>query len=316
MLAWQEGLLDGLTAIAAVVYAIVAYVQWRRPVSSGARPARNGFVLWWAGIAFIGLFGLFAGRVLDLESWSLAGYRVLLYTFIPIIFVALAGLVYYLLYLYTGKSTLLRYVVAFYVLLTVAFVVFVEAQDPFVGPDPDTGEVGLQYANEAPAWASLLFSLALLLPPFAAAVAYFGLVFRAKDRTLRYRILMVSGGFMLWMGFSLLSSLGRFASGAEEQGFLSQLVGQLLGLLSAALVLLAYYPPPIVRRALDIEHLKEQPADDDRPEPFQPAKRMNPVVDRFVDLDEGLEVRGGPFQYSATATPSRSTNLTVPGGGA
>lgn len=285
MLPWQEGLLDALSGIAAVVYAVVAYVQLRRPVSAEGRSARNGFVLWWAGVAFIGLFGLAIGRLADTETWSLTTYRILLYTFIPIIFVALGGLVYYLLYLYTGRGTILRYVVAFYLIMTVAFVVFVEAQDPFIGPDPDTGETGLQYANEAPAWASLLFSLALLLPPFAAAVAYFALWFQTKDRTVRYRILLVSGGFVLWMGFSLLGSLTRFASGVEEQGFAAQLIGQLLGLLSAALVLLAYYPPPFMRKALNVRalHGDMDRGLEDAPAPFQHDKRMSPVLGRPVD---------------------------------
>jgi len=278
MVSWQDGLLDGLAAVAAVTYLIVAYVQWKRKVSPDARSARNGFVMWWAGIAILGIVGLMSGVLWDPETLSLTGYRVLLYTFIPLIFASLGGLVHYLLYLYTGRKTLLRYVTAFYIALTVAFVIFVEAQDPFVGADPDTGEVGLQYASEAPSWAGLLFSLALLLPPLAVALSYAALFFQVTDRTVRYRILMVSGGFVLWMGFSVLSSLTRFATGIEERGFVSQFISQFLGLLSAVLVLLAYFPPRFLRRALHLRSIQE-PQPEPGPIDFRtPPKRFGPMA--------------------------------------
>lgn len=308
LLPWQEGLLQALGGIAAVTYLLVAIVQGRRRVSSEGRMARNGFVFWWGGLALLGIYGVISALFLDPESFTLTGYRVLLYTFIPIIFIALAGLVYYLLYLYTGKRDLYKVVAIAYALLTVAFVLFVELQDPFVGPDPDTGEIGLQYEAEAPAWAGLLFSIVLVLPPFASAVAYVALLFQTKDRTVRYRILMVGGGIALWMGFSLLGSLGRFASGVEEQSFISQLVGQLLGLLSAVMVLLAYYPPPALRRALE---LRPVAGDDDGQAPpvdlfDRSRKRMHPVAARLEDVH-------GRGPSAPRAEASRRTIGTVPG---
>lgn len=298
-----------------MVFILVAVIQARRVVSPDARLARTGFTLWWGGLGVLGLYGIVSNLFLDPETFTLAGYRVILYTFIPIIFTALAGLVYYLLYLYTGKRSLVTLVAVFYAVLTVAFVLFVELQDPFVGPDPDSGESGLQYANEAPSWAGLLFSLALILPPFAAAVAYFALIFRTKERTVRYRILMVSGGIVLWMGFSLLGSLTRFATGVEEQGFTSQIISQILGLLAAAMVLLAYYPPPFLRRAAGLEALHPSHSTEDAPvDLFRKDRggRLAPTLERLEDVNGASR----STQYSATASPSRSTKRTVPAGGA
>lgn len=100
--------------------------------------------------------------------------------------------------------------------LTIFFIVYVEAQQPFYNAalDPEASEaVGSEYVDEAPAWADLLFSRSLLLPSLVAAGAYFALFFRAKDAKVRYRILLLSGGFILWMGFSIGSTLSRFATG-------------------------------------------------------------------------------------------------------
>lgn len=275
MAAWHEPLLQGLSGVAAILYLVVAIVQARRPVSREAREARNGFVFWWGGLAALGVFGLLTSTVLDTSELGVNGYRIMLYTLIPVLMGMLAGLVYYLIYLYTGSRRAIPWVSAGYSLLMMLAVLFVELQDPYVGLDPETGERGLLYAKEAAPWMGATFSLLLVAPPFAAAVAYAALFFRTADRTARYRIAMVSGGFVLWFGFSLLGTLGSLAAGEAggEQGFARQLTGQLLGVLAGVLVLLAYYPPRWVRGRLQIRSVAEPSPTADKQEVFGPPKR-------------------------------------------
>ncbi len=257
----QQSVLDALSGAAIIAYLLVAYVQMVRPVSAEARTARNGFVLWWTGIALLGFYGLISEAFFDVNT--LQEYRLVIYTLIPLIFAALGGLVYYLAFLYTGKRKSLWTVFTFYAVLTVLFIAYIEAQQPYFDAaiDPATGEeVGFEFAREAPAWMGLLFSISLVLPPLAAAVAYFALFFRARDNTVRFRILMVSGGFILWMGFSLLGSLTRFAQGIEERGFESELISQLLGILSALMVLMAYFPPRTLQKHYGLRDLSSDTA--------------------------------------------------------
>lgn len=281
MATWQEGLLEGLGAVAVLLYIVVAVVQARRPVSRDAREARNGFVFWWIGLAALGLFGLLTETVLDTSELGLTGYRIMLYTLLPVLFAMLAGLVYYLLYLYTGDRRAIPAVSIGYSLFLVLAVLFIELQDPYIGIDPETGERGLLYAKEAVPWIGALFSVLLIGPPFVAAIAYAALFFRTDDRTARYRIAMVSGGFILWFGFSLLGTLGALAAGTagEEPSFARELTGQILGVFAALLVLLAYYPPRWVKGRMQVRSVADRPAVADKREVFEPKRRMRHRVD-------------------------------------
>lgn len=255
-----EAILGGLALVAAVLYFFVARLQAQRKVSAEARGPLRGFIIWWAGLGLLGLTTALFTFGPGTGSFGLAGARAITYTTFAGIFVMLSGLVYYLLYLYTGSRGTVYVAAAFYSLLFLFMVWLVEAHAPHVGADHITGERAFHLHEAPPAWASLGFGVSLVLPPLAAAVAYFLLFFRTHDRTARYRIAMVSGGLVLWLGFSLMGTIARTATG-ESQGFGGQLTSQLLGVLSATLVLLAYDPPKFVQRRLGLRPIEASQTD-------------------------------------------------------
>lgn len=240
--------LEAVRLAASVVYVIVATLILRRPVDPEARPAQYGFATWWLGVAALGVASVPSGLGWNVAESGVLAWRAWVYFVFGVVFLALAGLVYYLLYLYTGRRRLWRAVLLFYVLLAAYMVYLVEGFGPYVGVQEGTTTV--LFEREHPPLAALAFSLGLSLPPLAAALAYFLLLFRLDDRESRYRIMLVSGGLGLWFLYSVLATLFRFITDTDPT-YLSTVVGQLFGLLAAVLVLLAFAPPRPVRRWID-----------------------------------------------------------------
>ncbi len=236
--------LEGVRLVASVVYGVVAYLVLRRPVDVGARLARAGFATWWLGIAVVGLASIPSGLGLTFAEYGLGAVRAWIYVIFGAIFVALAGLVYYLLFLYTGRSEAWRGVALFYVLLFVYLVYLMEGFGPYTGVED--GTASLLFEQEHPPLLLLGFSLAISLPPLAAAASYLMLFFKLDDRESRYRILLVSGGLGGWFLYSVLGTVFRFIT-ETEQTYVGTVVGQLVGLVAATMVLVAFAPPGRVR---------------------------------------------------------------------
>jgi hypothetical protein len=255
------------------LFALVAYVVGRRQVSAEARGARNGFLLWWAGLAFLGLFVLaFDPKVgIDLYGYGLDFVLAVIYVILGGYFAMIAGLVYYLLFLYTGKRAVKWWVVGFYVLMFVYLVYYVQSLQPTLGVRPD-GQRFLDVGDRPSGLdaRSLIFTAGFVLPPIGAAIAYLALFFRVKDRTGRYRILLVSVAILLVFLFSLGSSLTNMSAPTEppstvdEQRALERtqdLRGISSGLLSAlagALVFVAFRPPAWIRDKYGIRSTEDR----------------------------------------------------------
>jgi len=247
---------DALAVVAAALYLVVGRFLARRRVSHEARGPLRGFVLWWIGLGAVSLVGVVLS-FFDLAQASAAVVRIILYAIFLVYIALMVGLLYYLTYLYTGRSWLVVLSLA-YTALFALLVYIIEREN--VGKLLSEG-----YEPVRDVW-SLVLTLAFTAPPLAAALAYFALIFRVEDRTSRYRIAMVSGGIALWFAYSTIASALRFVSGATGQSFAGQVAGQLLGLLAAAMVLLAYLPPSFVRRRFGIVSLAdEMPAEEESP---------------------------------------------------
>ncbi len=247
----QDITLATVTFVASVIYMAVGVLFLRRRVEAPARLAQYGFSAWWLALGLVGVVSLPLGLGLNLAEAGLLAWRVFLYTFFPALFLGLGGLVYYLAYLYSGNQRLRTPILTYYALLTLMLVWLVEGFSPHIGLDDD-GVTTVLFEPQQPRWASLLFSLGLVLPPLVAAGAYLMLYRSVDRREERYRILLVGGGIVLWFGYSLLNTILSFATQTEnEPAFAAQLVGALLGLASSALVLLAFWPPRRIRVWLD-----------------------------------------------------------------
>ncbi len=237
--------LEGIRLTASVLYAVVGLLVLRRKVDADSRLAQLGFAAWWVGLAILGLLNIPLALGWDLLAGGLVAWSLYVYAVFAILFAALAGLVYYLIFLYTGKRTAWVPVAAFYGVMLAYMIYLIEWFGPYIGVED--GARALLFAQEHPPVALLMFSMGLSLPPLAAAAAYMALFFRLDGREARYRILLVSLGLGLWFMYSVFGTLFRFITETEET-YAGLVVAQVVGLVAALMVLAAYAPPRPVRR--------------------------------------------------------------------
>jgi hypothetical protein len=246
-----------LSALFALVAAsIYAYVGWRlskRIVSSSeARLAWQSFTVWWYGLAVTTLIGafqnLFGAVGLTIVSLFITATYINLLT----ICVALWGLLYYLIYLFTGNSRLLVPLAIFYIIYYVLLVYYITASIPeSINIDRWRTTLAYQASLTGPFFVVLI--VLLLLPQIIGGFAYFTLYFRVTETTQKYRILLVSWSIIIWF----LSPLAALAGGLAEQDWW-QLVSRLIGLAAALTILIAYLPPRWLKQRYGIISLPDE----------------------------------------------------------
>jgi hypothetical protein len=235
-------------AAVAVVYEVVGYRLSRHRVAGDSRAAFQGFAIWWQGLAATGALAAVLSLVVAFDALPLAGLRVLGFLLgIPFV-VGLAGLVFYLSYLFTGRRSLLwpiAGVYALYELLQVWQALRSSATGVFVRNWRPT----LAIAPPASATFTALSLLLLLVPPLAGAIAYLGLLGRTSDATSRYRIGMVAGSILAWLASVLAISI------PVALGDAWQVASRAVVIASALALYLAYRPPRWVRERYGVEAL-------------------------------------------------------------
>lgn len=209
----------------------------RKRVAPGDRLARLMFAAWWfaAGVVLLlaslptllSIVGAADRRILDASRWPTAAALA----------VALCGLLYYLLYIYTGRHRLIVPLAIAYA----AFFVFEIYYFAQFGPptlEVTAWTVRATPSSQPPSWMSATFGVAVALPILAAIAAYASLLFRAKEAEHRFRIKAVSAAFSLWFGPLLLAYL----AGWDDADWFP-LIYQAPGLVAGILIVLAYRPP-------------------------------------------------------------------------
>jgi hypothetical protein len=241
-----------LAFLSAAIYFYVGHVLGRRrQTSPGTGMAWLMFVIWWYALALGTLFGgilslLGAFGIVDLPLFTTITIIDLL-----TVCVALWGLLYYLIYLYTGNSSLLWPVGILYFLYYGYLVYFIEASDP-IGVTVNRWNTSLQYQNTIRGplyWGALLL---LVFPQIIGSLAYFMLFFQVKATTQRYRILLVSWSIVIWFMSSFLAS----ASGLAQQDWW-QIVSRLIALAASLTILFAYQPPAWIKRRFGVAAIAE-----------------------------------------------------------
>ena len=218
-------------------FAAVGAATLRR-AAPGARPgATIAFTTFWFSAAIVwGLQGL----------GSLAGYhademepliRALGEATVPFYCLAAASLLYYVLYLVTGRGRLLAPILAYYLALYVALR-WHSLSTGVVGIEVRAWQVATVHAAplQGPAYTMIVGLVAV--PLLLAIAAYGSLFFRVADPTARYRIGLVTLGLLGW----ILTEAIAFAT-----GFASTSAGELtrrLAALGGTLVVLSAYLPP------------------------------------------------------------------------
>ena len=241
---------------ALIAAGIYGYVGWRlskRVISSSeARLAWGSFTIWWYGLAVTTLIGGFQNLFGLVGLTNLSLFVTAAYINILPACIALWGLLYYLIYLFTGNRRLLPPLAISYIIYYVLLVYYTTASIP------DRVEVGrwsTTLINRTPLRGPFFVILAVLLflPQIIGSIAYLTLYFRVTDVTQKYRILLVSGSIIVWF----LSPYAALAGGLSQQDWW-QFVSRLIGVAAAATILMAYLPPRWLKQRYGIISLSDE----------------------------------------------------------
>lgn len=253
----QPTLLFGaaLSILSAVIYFYVGRVLSRRRVANpDARLAWTVFVVWWYALASSTLIG----AVLSLlGAFNIAGlplFVTLTQVNLLAICIALFGLMYYLIYLFSGSQRLLVPLIVFYVAYYILVIYYVQASMP-VGVSIGRWSAALEYEQPARGPLFLVVLVLLIFPQVIGSLAYFTLYFRVKTATQKYRILLVSWSILIWFLSAFLASI----AGLGQQDWW-QVTSRLIALTASLAILLAYDPLPWIRRHLGVTSIVEEPA--------------------------------------------------------
>jgi hypothetical protein len=244
------------TLFALVAASIYAYVGWRlsqRTVASPeAKLAWGSFTVWWYGLAANTLIGGLLNLFGALGVTLLPLFVTATYINLLVLCLALWGLLYYLIYLFTGRSHWLVPLAIFYILYYALLVYYITASVP-EGVQVERWNTSLDYrvSLTGPFFAFLI--ALLLLPQLIGSVAYFTLYFQVSETTQKYRVLLVSWSIIIWF----LSPLFALVAGLAEQDWW-QLASRLIGLAAALTILMAYQPPRWLQQRYGIVSLQDE----------------------------------------------------------
>lgn len=239
-----------IAVVTAGVYGYVGSRLERRRIEGEAALAWRLFIQWWYGLAAVtfagAIFTLARGANIVDEAFALT----YLYLVLLLITYILWCLLYYLLYLLTGKRSILAPITGFYIVFYVYMLYAITAAGPYL-----TAE-GIKYREPLGGPVLALLVAGLLGPHLIGAVGYLRLFFKVEELTQRYRIGLISGTILLWFGSSLLGNIP-----VGDQRLAAQwwwiLVTRGIALVAAFAFLLAYRPPRWVRDRYGIEAVDE-----------------------------------------------------------
>lgn len=232
---------------AAFVFLFVGGRVARHSVSAEAVRARSAFAIFWLGMAIdiviTAVRELTAAFDVTTGTAMARFVGLTFYVYVFALTAAVAGLLYALLFIYTGRKALIWPVFGFYGAFFVYAAFLISRLDP-VGNAPGKWFAQVAYANPTAAGAPLVLALfaLLLLPQLATAIGYATLARKAPEGELKFRIKVVSTALIGWFGSSLgapFVGLGRFE--------FWQAGGRLVALAAAVAIAVAYAPPASLR---------------------------------------------------------------------
>lgn len=198
------------------------------------RLARNAFGLWWFALAAYTVEGAMDNLLAASGIRDISMYASLEYMGLTFLFVGLAGLMYYLLYLYTGRSWIIYPISLFYGLfLLIGF--YVRTLRGTAGLDVGAWEVELIPVHEVSPLLISLLQGALILPLIVGVLLYFLLYFMVETRLQKQRILLVGGALLFWFGTTGIAAAVDLTDAA-----LWGLVSRVIALIAASVILYAF----------------------------------------------------------------------------
>ena len=236
------------TAFVLATAAVLTYVgvlqQGRAAGSPSDRAAIVAFAWWWYGAAAV-LFLIGLQSLLVLAGIeTLAVHNAIRYVRMVPLSVAVGSLLFFMLYLLTGKivwRTLLKVGYGGFFLFTIYYAYLSEPVHLRV----TAWDVRMTPQTPVPPALGILFGVLLAGPILFATIAYATLFFKVKDPTHRYRLALLALSFIVWFGAILIGFLLRWTG---YDWF--PLVYETPGILAGALVIMAYRPPQWIQRRL------------------------------------------------------------------
>ena len=238
--------------LTAILSLYIGQVLRHREVSAEGRLANGMFVLWWQALGVLGLLGVGMLGLYMADALPIWLYQAFTTLVLLGLFVALWGLQFYLVYLYTGSRRSFVPLGIFYGLLFIGVLVLIE----YIGAPDRIVDNGWSLETEPepdlPPAFGLVFSLLIIGPQLVAAIAYARLFSKTRDRTQRYRIALVTGSIIVWFGSGLV------ASGAQvSEDVTYQLFSRVISILGALVILMAYKPPGWIRKKYGIRGIEQ-----------------------------------------------------------
>jgi hypothetical protein len=236
-----------------IIYSIVGLQLSRRAVGEAASNfAWKLFTVWWFSMSISTLTG-FIFNFLGAIGWTvLPIFVALTYVNLLIICIALWALLYYLIYIFTGNSRILIPLSLFYLFYYLLLVYYITVSTPTgVAVGRWSTSLSYRFQLEGPFFVFVL--ILLVLPQILGALAYFTLFFRIKERTQKFRILLVSVSIMIWFGISFVASVSGLASEDWWQFF-----SRAIGLAAALAILVAYRPPRFIQQRLGVSSILDE----------------------------------------------------------
>jgi hypothetical protein len=239
--------------IAAGIYTYTGWRLGKRVVpSSDARLAWVSFTIWWYGLAIVTFLSSLQNLFAALGLTDLPLFVTAIQLNIQISCIALLGLLYYLIYLYTGNRNSLIPLTVFYIVFYILLVYFINASSPN-GVSVERWSAGIAYSNTPVGTFIILLIVFLILPPVIGGLAYFMLFFRVTGITQKYRIFLVSWSIILWFSSPVVAMVG----GLSQQDWW-ELASRLIGLAAAGIILMAYLPPRWLKQRYGIISLSDE----------------------------------------------------------
>lgn len=231
-----------LDALSLVLYLWVGRLVLREYPDAPGR-TREAFATFWYGVGLVNglqaaleLVAVFRdpGLPLAFAVWN---------TRIAVALASFAGLVYYLLYVYTGRRRLFWSTLLFYVATFLAMQVWLMQSVP-TATDVSHWRVDLEFERTEKSPLYTLVVLMFFVPPLVASVAYAMVVRMAQTPLQRHRVRLMSGSLGVYF---LGLTLGYLNSGWHWWG----LIENLLGIGAALVAMLALRPPRRFRERLE-----------------------------------------------------------------
>lgn len=239
-------LIAGLSTLGvAAAYTYVGLKLLRRGGQTRDRRAIQLLGAWWLATALNQMLG--GGlNVLAALGWTdLSVHVTYIYVQRLLLALSLIALMYYLVYLQTGRNRLVLFTALYGFWWISQIYVTALGQPSAVGVF--RWRTDLVYAVERPPVLELL-QLLIVVPPVLGALALLRVYRRVGTRTQRFRIAALSAGFTLWWVVAVIAgNRATFDSDIIQAG------NRVIGVLVAFAILVAYEPPVWMQRRFALD---------------------------------------------------------------